>query len=143
MLLFQVTALAKVSRGTRVGKNEHRAGRARGLRQQDNRLAAETICKMSGRKRKRDDWDRGNEPDQAERRSRMGARVNFPLDRDRQHLATGDRDEVSEGKKDKTTIAKGCVWIARYGRFLDRRRRRVGFSLRHRRARPQVGRTRL
>ena len=72
---------------------------------------------MSGRKRERDDWDRGDEPDQAERRSRMGARINFPLDRDRQHLATGDRDEVSEGKKDKTAIAKGCVRIARYAAF--------------------------
>ena len=67
---------------------------------------------MSGRKRKRDDWDRGNESDQAERRSRMGARVNFSLDCDRQHLATGDRDEVSEGKKDETAEAKGCVRIA-------------------------------
>jgi hypothetical protein len=43
----------------------------------------------------------------------MRARVNFPLDRDRQHLTAGDRDKVSEGKKDKTAVAKGCVRIAR------------------------------
>ena len=61
---------------------------------------------MSRRERECDDRDRGDESNQSECRCRMGTRVNFPLDGDRQHLATGNRDKVSEGKKDKKSIKK-------------------------------------
>ena len=49
----------------------------------------------------------------------MGARVDFPFERDGEHLPAHHRDGVAEGVKGVTAITKGRVGIAR-------ERRRIG-----------------
>jgi hypothetical protein len=106
---------------------ERRRGRAGRLRPKNDRFAAETIGQMTCREGKRDDRDRRDETDQAKRGGGVRSGVNFPFDRDRQHLAADDRDEVAENVGGVAAKAKSRVGIARRRRIIERGKGADGF----------------
>ena len=95
---------------------------------------------MSGRKGEADDRQGGGQADETERGGGMSAGVDFPFQRDGEHLSARDGDKISEGVKDKATKPKSRVGIAGWGRggFIGRRWR-VRFLVGHRRAQAAAG----
>src|SRR5437773_2068440 len=66
---------------------------------------------MAGEERERDNRKRYHQPDQSQRRGGMGARVDFPFDRDHQHQATYDGNQIARGVESEGWKAKGGVGV--------------------------------
>ena len=94
---------------------------------------------MSRWQRENDDRHGGDEADEAKRGRGMGAGVNFPFDRDGQHLPPGDGDKISERVIAVGAKSKSRVGITNCRASGGRRRRGVRFSLGHCRARDGPG----
>ena len=71
---------------------------AEDLRNENNLPATEAIGQMSGRKRKAHHRDGDDQSDQPESGGRMGARVDFPLDRYGEHLPPNDGKKIPGAK---------------------------------------------
>ena len=60
-------------------------------------------------------------PTRPERGRRMRAPINFPLDRDRQHLPADDREQIADGKQTEPAESKRSIRIVRLDFRRDRR----------------------
>ena len=79
---------------------------------------------MTGRQGKADDGNSEDQTDKAKRSGRMGARVNFPFDGDREHLPPHDGKKIAAREKHVAARAKRGVGIVR-PRFRNNRRSRA------------------
>src|ERR1700731_3154030 len=98
-------------------RQQGRSNRTENLRDQNDVFAADPVGQMSRRERQTDNRNCEDEPDRAEPRRRMGAPINLPFHRDREHLPAEDRQQISGGEKTKPARAKGGI------RVVFRRRR--------------------
>ena len=104
-------------------RNQREPGRgeaAANLSDENDLSSAEAISQMSGGKRKPDHRDGDDQTDKTKSRGRMGARVDLPLHRHRQHLPADDGKKIARAEESVGPKAKGRVRIMR-GSLSERR----------------------
>ena len=93
-------------------RQSYRADRADRLSQNDDCLTAVTIGDVTRGQRQQDNRRSDGRAGQTERGGRMRSRVNFPFDRDGQHLAAGDGNAIADRIKNERRKSKRRVRIA-------------------------------
>src|SRR3979411_661862 len=101
-------------------RQQRRCNRTENLCDQNDVLAANPVRQMSRRQRKPNDRNCEDEPNQAERRRGMGAPINLPFDRDREHLPAEDRQQIAGGEKAKSARAERRIRITSLRRWKNR-----------------------